>query len=133
MSEAIEIEGVMLLGHDGINERRADFMEFLKKVNGCGAGNAKFDFVPDTMYFLSVKIVCNLHDDNFTFCDPNKKAFNNANAEFHENLKRWIKAKSFFWMVPLRLARAKTYYEAVDKFGWSSFCDCKEKLGTPIS
>ncbi len=71
MSEYIEIEGVHLLGCNGINDRRDDF------------------------------------------------------DEFYENLKLWIKAKSNIFLRYPRLARAKTYYEAVDKFGWSVFADCR--------
>ena len=125
MSEHIEIEGVHLLGCNGINSRRADFDTFLENVNGCGAGNARFDFIPDTMYGLAITPVCNLHDDSYTFCEPTRKGFDNANYEFHENLKRWIRMKSNIFLRYPRLARAKTYYEAVNKFGWSAFCACR--------
>lgn len=132
MTEHIEIEGVHLLGCAGINARREDFFEFLKHVNGCGAGNAKFDFIPDTMYGLSVTPVCNLHDDAYTFCEPTQAGFAQSNNEFYENLKQWIKAKSNIFMRYPRLARAKTYYEAVNKFGWDAFVDCKKAQGIKL-
>jgi len=121
MSEHIEIDGVHLLGYSGINERREDFEEFLKHANGCGAGNAKFDFVPDTIYGLRITPVCNLHDDEFTFCEKTREAFDQANYNFYENLKRWINAKSNCVIRFPRLLRAGAYYKAVSKWGWDAF------------
>ncbi len=36
--------------------------ELEKYTNGCGAANAKFDFIPDTMWFLSIHAACKAHD-----------------------------------------------------------------------
>lgn len=131
--ELITINGIEYEGGNGITERREDFETFLLNVNGCGAGNAKFDLVPDTNNLRSITHICNLHDDDWTFCEPTRKAFDEANLRFKRNHIKWAKEVSNFIMRPRRIARAELYYLFVDSaIGWKAFCDCKEKLGTPV-
>lgn len=132
--EQIIIDGVTLEGCTGISDRREDFDTFLEHTNGCGAGDAWIDFVPDTVYGLSITPICNLHDDAFVFCEPTEDAFHVVNKEFYENMRAWIKAKSSLrwrWR-RLRYARAYVYYKLVEWRGFSSFCACKEALGEEV-
>lgn len=127
--EKIIIDGIELEGCYGINERREDFDTFLENTNGCGAGDAWIDFVPDTMYGLSITPICNLHDDAYTFCDATREAFDLVNLEFYNNMREWIYVKSHWSLRHLRYMRAHTYYKLVKAKGWSSFVSCKEALG----
>jgi hypothetical protein len=133
MMDPVTINGIEYEGQDGITSRRSDFLTFLANVNGCGAGPATIDLVPDTNYFRSIKVVCNLHDDSWVFCAPTREAFNETNLAFLRNHERWAKAVSNMFMVKLRLRRAKTYYWFVQSdLGWSAFKECKLNLGTPV-
>lgn len=53
-TEIIKIEGVPLAVPVGTKKAMVDQVSWNNHVNGCGAGNAKFDFVPDTMWGLRV-------------------------------------------------------------------------------
>ena len=130
--EKIEIDGVMLEGWYGINARREDFETYLEVTNGCGAGNAPLDFVPDTMYGLCIKAICNLHDDAFVFCPPDRQSFDKANEELYSNLRKWIYAKSGRAMRYPRYLRAYIYYLAVSYLGYSAFKACKKELGMEV-
>lgn len=134
MADLIEINGVKYEGGDGISERRDDFETFLLHVNGCGAGNARFDLVPDTIWFRSIVHICNIHDDEWVFCEPTREAFNASNLRFKRNLVKWVTDVSNDIMLPLRARRAMVYYAFVDShLGWKAFCDCKRELGTPVT
>lgn len=87
----------------------------------CGAENAKFDFIPDTIYGLSIREACCIHDDRYERGgDFSDKA--NADNEFLSNML-WIINNNSKWYYPTWLARrrAMTYYDAVVRFGDSSF------------
>ena len=131
-TEIIIIDGVKLEGCIGINTRRDDFLAYLENTNGCGAGNAKFDFVPDTIWGLDITPICNLHDDHFVFCGPHVAGFNEANKCFKNNLIAWNDAKSNWLMKYPRRLRIETYYKMVSNFGWSAFVDCKTLLNQKI-
>ncbi len=51
-------------------------------INGCGAGNAKFDFVPDTMYGLDISAACDIHDFMYHIAEPTIEAKNEADRIF---------------------------------------------------
>ena len=53
-TETVIVDGVKLLAPLGTSVAMADKERWHNYVNGCGAGNARIDFVPDTMYALRV-------------------------------------------------------------------------------
>ena len=87
--------------------------------NGCGAGNAKFDFVPDRIYGLSISEVCNIHDYMYhvgvTLEDKKE-----ADRVMHNNLNRLIDDKGG-WLRWPRKRRALKYFKAVEYFGASAY------------
>lgn len=87
----------------------------------CGAENALFDFIPDTIYSISIRKSCCIHDDRFER-GGDVVDFNNANLEFLQNMLIELKAGEKWW-TPMFLARrrAMTYYEGVVRCGKESF------------
>lgn len=87
----------------------------------CGAENAKFDFIPDTIYGLSIREACCIHDDRYGR-GGNINDKNYADSEFLANLVYIINSCDK-WYYPTWLARrrAMAYYDAVVRFGDSSF------------
>ena len=88
--------------------------------NGCGAANAKFDFVPDRIYRLKIGAACEIHDwmyhKGVTIQDKQE-----ADRVFLNNLLRIIEAESNRFMKPLRRRRALKYYSAVVDFGGPAY------------
>lgn len=56
-AEEVTIDGVSLIVPVGTAKAMADKETWKEHVNGCGAGNARFDFVPDNIYGLSITSV----------------------------------------------------------------------------
>ena len=87
---------------------------------GCGAGKAGDKFVPDTMYGLSVKVCCIIHDLDWseacTIPDIER-----ANERFLVNLIRFINGESSPILKQLRRYRALLYYAAVEDIGKKIF------------
>lgn len=95
-------------------------------VNGCGAQNSKFDFVPDTIYGLSVSEACNIHDYMYHIAEPTNEAKEEADRVFLNNLIRIIESETKWkWLKYLRKSRARTYYKAVVVFGGPAFWNSK--------
>ena len=92
-------------------------------VNGCGAANARFDFVPDRIWGLKITEACNIHDFMYQMGATNEDK-EIADRVFLNNLVRLIKAKGGI-LKPLRMIRAKEYYLAVKFFGASAFWEGK--------
>lgn len=92
-----------------------------KKNCSCGAEDAMFDFIHDTVYGISIKKSCCIHDDRFTR-GGTQDDFNHANHEFLSNMLIEIE-EGAKWYHPTFLARrrAMTYYEGVVRCGSSSF------------
>jgi len=98
-------------------------IEKLSKIcNGCGAANAKFDFVPDRIYGTCITYACHIHDFMYNEgrCIEDKEE---ADRVFLNNMYRLIERDKHKWWKPTRLQRirAKEYYQAVDWFGGSAF------------
>lgn len=95
-----------------------------KVCNGCGAKDGIK--VPDTIYGLCIKEICNIHDWMFergiTLSDL---IF--ANAMFDYNLRALIKNESSQPMRYLRLMRADKYSYMVEKYGDKAYWVNKEK------
>lgn len=91
------------------------------KSNGCGADNQRFDFIPDTIYGLSIFEACRRHDWAYNIGgNENDKII--ADREFLSNMLAIIDNHDK-WYYPHWLARrrAMTYYDAVVRFGGDSF------------
>jgi hypothetical protein len=93
--------------------------------NGCGAkGGISSWLVPNTLWGLSVKRACNIHDwmysEGLTIADKEE-----ADRVFLNNMLRIIEVESC-WLLKLpRRSRAKKYYKAVKYFGGPAFWEGK--------
>jgi len=100
-----------------------------KSCNGCGSGwNAKL--VPDTIYGMSIKDVCCIHDDRFECLEKSIEHLKMSNREFLNNLVRKIDNDTKWWrnnsfVKSLMKRRAKTYHDSVVTFGSSAYWDGK--------
>ena len=92
--------------------------------NGCGAGNAKFDFVPDTVYGLSITKACNIHDWMYHFAEGSHEVKKQCDRIFLFNMLRIVNDKGGWLMKPRRW-RVHNYYRAVKKFGGPAFWEGK--------
>ena len=111
-----------------VPESYANTSEEVRKlvVNGCGAGGWKFDLVPDTVYGLSIKEDCNVHD--WMYDQGSTEADKDfADDVFLHNMITRIN-QSFWLLRPMRRIRVREYYLAVRAFGDSAFWKNKEKL-----
>ena len=87
-------------------------------TGGCGPGWLGDWFVPDTIWGLSVKRACRIHD--FDYYMGTLKG--EADLRFLENMQRIIIACTrWSWLKELRLRRAQTYYLAVRYAGDSAY------------
>lgn len=102
--------------------------ERAKRCNGCGTKGWKGEFIPDTMYGLSVKEACNIHDVMYIF-GRTDKAKVEADRVFLINMNRLINDGSkFFLLRMLRRSRARKYYLAVKYFGGPAFWSGKNEV-----
>lgn len=90
-------------------------------VNGCGSAQAKFDFIPDSIWGVYVGEACAVHDYMYHVgrSDEDKKE---ADRVFLNNLLRLL-TKRKPWYIPdyLVKSRARKYYLAVKYFGGPAF------------
>lgn len=87
----------------------------------CGTEKALFDFIPDSIYGVSIQKSCCIHDHRYDIGgDENDKM--QADKEFLMNMLNEIETNTK-WYHPTFLARrrAMSYYEAVVRMGNSSF------------
>jgi len=112
-----------------------------KEGCGCGSDKSRFDYVPDTIYGLSIKGACCPHDDRYerggTELDKQsadreflanmlmlieERANRNTDTKGMKWYGKWFaKSKDFSYPTLLARRRALKYYEAVVSFGDSSF------------
>lgn len=86
--------------------------------NGCGAKEGIC--IPSTFYGLDISEACNIHDFMYAVGTTlNHK--DKADRAFLNNLTRIIVARSNWITKPLRLKRAKLYYNAVKYFGGKAY------------
>lgn len=90
--------------------------------NGCGAADAKFDFVPDRIYGTRISSACHIHDFMY-HTGRSVEDKEEADRVFLNNLLRLIGRDSYKWYKPTRLQRirARGYYLAVHHFGGPAF------------
>lgn len=94
--------------------------------NGCGSSQAKFDFVPDTIYGLSVKLACHIHDWMYYHAEASEEARYEADRVLRNNLFRIIENHGG-WLRLLRRRRVWKYYRSVRMFGGAAFWANKNK------
>lgn len=92
-----------------------------KEGCSCGAEDAMFDFVPDTIFGLSIREVCCCHDFRYSIGGTEEDRLY-ADQEFMYNMDAVI-ANYDKWWYPHFFARhrAMTYYHAVRKYGKDAF------------
>lgn len=101
----------------------APLSELERVCNGCGAENAKFDFVPDKIYGTYVGHACHIHDWGYEFGhtvedkdEEDRRMRNNLlRIVDRECKKKWYKPK---FLMRRRVAK---YYWAVQMFGGPAF------------
>lgn len=112
---------MQLLSHPSFD--RASESERAAVCNGCGAANAKFDFVPDSIWGLPISEACHRHDWRYHIGrTEEEKAI--ADIEFLNNLMILINNAQGFTATLLRIPRrrrALKYYEMVVAFGDSAY------------
>ena len=100
--------------------------------NGCGPANSgwKSKIIPNTIYGLSVKEACYIHDWMYYFgvSDYGKEL---ADKVFLENMYKLI-ADGSWWLRFLRRRRALKYYLAVKFFGKRAYMADKEGTNNEI-
>lgn len=118
--EVREVKGVPLLApweYWTLDEEKKEELE----LGGCGPGGIGDFLVPDTVWGLSIRPACEIHDymyaDGRTWDDKRL-----ADKVFLANMSSIIKARTRSrLLLHLRLLRARTYYRAVRDFGALSF------------
>jgi hypothetical protein len=92
-------------------------------VNGCGSAQAKFDFIPDTLYCMPIRPACDIHDWMY-WAGRSAEDKDEADRTFLNNLLRLVEARRGLvgrLLKPFRRRRALKYYEAVVAFGGPAF------------
>jgi len=96
-------------------------------TGGCGPGKLGDWLVPDTLYGLSVRPACEIHDWMYAVGDTLSDK-EEADRVFLNNMCRIIDANtSWGFLRWLRKRRAKKYYYAVKLFGGTSFWNDKNE------
>lgn len=96
-------------------------------AGGCGPGGTGDYLVPDTLWFMSVKPACSIHDWMYHFGETVEDKIL-ADRVFLNNMVRMIKSKRSWGILEnLRLRRARTYYLAVKYGGGPSFWSGKNQ------
>jgi hypothetical protein len=98
--------------------------------NGCGPRSWKFDIVPDTIYGLSIKEVCNIHDYMYHIGTTQQDKWF-ADALFLLNgclLIMNVSANAI--MKTLRVSRMAKYYLAVALAGNAAFATGRKGVHT---
>jgi len=96
--------------------------EIDKVAGGCGPGWFGDWIVPDTVWGLSIKRACRIHDWDYHIGTPKVE----ADLRFLENMQRIvISCTRWSWLKELRLRRVQTYYLAVRYAGDSAYAKDK--------
>ena len=105
----------------------ASVHELVLVCNGCGAANAKFDFVPDRIYGTYIGWACIIHDWQY-FEGVTAKDKRIADKVFRKNLIKIIQREEK-WYKPKLLMRSRAlgYYLGVKFFGDGAYWNGKNK------
>jgi hypothetical protein len=96
---------------------------------GCGPGGIGDFLVPDTVYGLSIREACKIHDWGYRHC-INASEVDRARHDriLHNNSQRIVIAGTDWrWMKALRLRRCLTYYQMVCNFGANAYWEERNK------
>jgi len=90
---------------------------------GCGPGGWGDRLVPDTVYGLSIKPACQIHDTYYRhWPDSSEQARNMIDRIFKNNMIRIVDYyTSVGWLRWLRRRRCIKYYKMVKNFGGPAF------------
>ena len=93
------------------------------KSYGCGPGGVGDFLVPDTVYGLSIRDACRIHDWAYRHSlgdsDEDRKRHDRI---LMNNSLRIVDAGTKFWIIKkLRYRRCKTYYQMVRAFGGPAY------------
>ncbi len=100
--------------------RAADDALIFTICNGCGAAGTKFDFVPDTIFGLSIIDACFPHDWDYHF-GQSWSDKSRADLRFLNNIISIINNKSVWFLKWPRRQRALLYYNSVCDGGSKAF------------
>jgi len=89
----------------------------LMLMGGCGPGKFGDYFVPDTVYGMSIKAACAVHDLEYSIGKDKVK----ADDRFLVNMRKIVDRSRFYLLKLLRQRRVLKYYWAVHVGGDSSF------------
>lgn len=103
-----------------VSFKSATFEELNAVCNGCGAANAKFDFVPDRIWGTYIGYACHIHDWDYDKGVTLEDKFD-ADKRFLRNLITIISWGKWYKPKPLQRLRAKMYYLAVKKKGYKAY------------
>jgi hypothetical protein len=94
--------------------------KFMAICGGCGPGQWGDYFVPDTLWGLSIKLACEIHDYMYHVGKTAEDKFR-ADSMFLQNMIALIWRGSNWFTFPLRVLRAAKYYVAVARYGDNAF------------
>ncbi len=97
--------------------------------NGCGTKGLGGWFVPDTLWGLSIKEACNIHDYMY-WAGRTEANREEADRVFLNNMMRIILAESGVILRFFRRYRAVSYYGAVQDMGGPAFWNSKNSPET---
>jgi len=87
---------------------------------GCGPGSIGDYLVPDTVWFLSIKKACQIHDWYYRLWKGTDRK--EADKVFSNNMQRIVRNHTKYkWLLKLRLRRCNLYYQMVRKRGGPAF------------
>jgi len=101
---------------------------------GCGAGKFWDRLIPDTVWFLSIKPACQIHDWYYRFYFDSlygnaKETRKTIDGIFYDNMVCIVNAKTNFEFIKrLRMRRVKIYYTTVRLFGAIAFNNARRMI-----
>lgn len=99
----------------------------------CGSGRWIINPVPDTVWGLSIKEACCIHDYMY-LVGVDQKDKEKADRVFLENMLKIIATNTKYgWLKWLRNRRAYLYFVAVHRFGGPNYWDGKNEKSLPLS
>lgn len=108
-----------------LSYRKASCAQREAVCNGCGSARAKFDFVPDSIWGLSIEEACDNHDWDY----HEGEIFDDkvvADRTWLNNMLRIIDARSKSKIIRnIRRNRAHVMYKLVCKYGGPAFWNGK--------
>lgn len=95
-------------------------------TGGCGPGKYGDYLIPDTIWFLSIREACRIHDFMYRIGATLEDKME-ADRVFMNNMLRIITTSRYEWVKNLRRSRARKYYLIVKHFGGPTYWRGKNK------